>query len=108
MVGVLDPNTLPKSDLSTVQLAAYMDLFPKGCHKGQVILDFCNTLGVSIEQCACFGDSNNDLTMLTYIKNSIAMGNASPASLKGLVSYVTTNASNDGILNALKHFKFIG
>ena len=45
--------------------------------------------------------------MLSYLKNSVAMGNAQPPSLKELVSYVTTNAGQDGIRNALKHFDFI-
>lgn len=54
-----------------------------------------------------FGDSNNDLPMLSCLPNSVAMGNASPASLFDLVSYVTTNASKDGIRLALEHFGFI-
>lgn len=54
-----------------------------------------------------FGDSNNDLSMLSYVQNSVAMGNSYPPSLFRKVSYVTTNASNHGIENALKHFNFI-
>ena len=45
--------------------------------------------------------------MLTYIPNSVAMGNASPASLFDEVSYVTKKASEDGIAAALEHFGFI-
>lgn len=33
-------------------------------------------------------DSNNDLPMLTALTNSVAMGNASPATLFDKVSYV--------------------
>lgn len=62
---------------------------------------------IPISSAYCFGDSNNDLQMLQHLPNSIAMGNASPKSLLNLVAYVTTNASNNGIHNALKHFKFI-
>ena len=54
-----------------------------------------------------FGDSNNDLAMLSYLKNSIAMGNASPTSLFKQVTYVTTKASENGIQNALEHFGFL-
>ena len=35
------------------------------------------------------GDSNNDLPMLSYLPNSVAMGNADPASLFDRVSFVT-------------------
>lgn len=54
-----------------------------------------------------FGDSNNDLPMLNYLPNSVAMGNADPKELKRKVSYVTANASDDGIEKALRHFGFI-
>ena len=54
-----------------------------------------------------FGDSNNDLPMLTALTNSVAMGNASPATLFDKVSYVTKCASEDGIRLALEHFGFI-
>lgn len=54
-----------------------------------------------------FGDSNNDLPMLSYLQNSVAMGNAFPESLKDMVSYVTAKASEDGIEKALQHFGFI-
>ena len=54
-----------------------------------------------------FGDSNNDLAMLSYLPNSIAMGNAYPPSLKEHVSYVTAASSADGIKLALAHFGFI-
>ena len=45
--------------------------------------------------------------MLTALTNSIAMGNASPATLFDKVSYVTKCASEDGIRLALEHFGFI-
>lgn len=44
--------------------------------------------------------------MLEYAHTSIAMGNSNEALLP-LVSYVTTHINNDGIFNALKHYKLI-
>ena len=79
IMGVLDERTFPKSSLNIFQLPAYADLFPAGCNKGQIILDFCNTLGVSIEQCACFGDSNNDLDMFRVCPTSVCMKEAPQA-----------------------------
>ena len=85
----------------------FREFVPQGFSKAtgiQFVLDY---YGLSTENAYAFGDSNNDLTMLSYLKNSIAMGNAQPPSLKELVAYVTTNASQDGIKHALKHFNFI-
>ena len=85
----------------------FREFVPRGFSKAtgiQFVLDY---YGLKSDDAYAFGDSNNDLTMLSYLKNSIAMGNSNPASLKDLVSYVTTNASKDGIQNALKHFSFI-
>ena len=85
----------------------FREFVPHGYSKAtgiQYVLDY---YGFSKENAYAFGDSNNDLPMLTYLPNSIAMGNASPASLFSQVSYVTKNASADGIALALKHFDFI-
>lgn len=85
----------------------FREFVPHGFSKAtglQFVLDY---YGISADYAYAFGDSNNDLTMLSYLKNSIAMGNAQPPSLKELVAYVTTNAGMDGIENALKHFEFI-
>lgn len=59
------------------------------------------------EDAYVFGDSNNDLPMLTYVPNSVAMGNADPESLKEKVAYVTKKSSEGGIAAALEHFGFI-
>ena len=45
--------------------------------------------------------------MLTYLPNSVAMGNAEPKSLFGIVSHVTARANKDGIKLALEQLRFI-
>lgn len=85
----------------------FREFVPHGYSKAtgiQFVLDYYN---LPKENAYAFGDSNNDLTMLSYLKNSVAMGNSFPTSLFDQVAYVTTNASNDGIKNALVHFSFI-
>lgn len=85
----------------------FREFVPHGYSKAtgiQFVLDY---YGLQKEDAYAFGDSNNDLAMLSYLEHSIAMGNASPASLFDHVSYVTTKASEDGIKNALEHFHFI-
>lgn len=85
----------------------FREFVPHGFSKATGIQFVLNHYGLSAEHAYAFGDSNNDLAMLSYLKNSIAMGNAKPDSLKEHVAYVTTNASQNGIRNALKHFNFI-
>lgn len=85
----------------------FREFVPYGYSKAtgiQFVLDY---YGLDTQNAYAFGDSNNDLSMLSYLPNSIAMGNASPASLFKQVSHVTAKASENGIKLALKHFKFI-
>lgn len=85
----------------------FREFVPKGYSKAtgiQAVLDYYN---LSIKDAYAFGDSSNDLAMLEYVPNSIAMGNSSPNWIKEKVSYVTGNASSNGISDALKHFGFI-
>ncbi len=85
----------------------FREFVPHGCSKAtgmQLVLDYyC----LPKSNAYAFGDSNNDLSMLSYLPNSIAMGNAYPPSLKKRVSYVTAAASADGVKLALEHFGFI-
>ena len=86
---------------------AFKEFVPHGFSKAtgiQVILDY---YGISKENTYAFGDSNNDLPMLTFVANSIAMGNSNPPSLFEKVTYRTENASENGIHDALEHFGFI-
>ncbi len=85
----------------------FREFVPKGYSKAtglQFVLDY---YGLSLSDAYAIGDSNNDLPMLNYVPNSIAMGNSEPEDLKEKVSYVTTKASEDGIYHALEHYGLI-
>jgi hypothetical protein len=84
----------------------FCEFVPSGYSKATGIRFVLDYYKLPIERAYVFGDSNNDLSMLTFVPNSVAMGNASPASLFEKVSYVTTKASEDGIAKALEHFGF--
>ena len=62
--------------------------------------------GASLSDCYAFGDSINDMEMLQYVPHSVGMGNAVPEVLE-VVEYVTTDVTEDGIANALKHYHLI-
>lgn len=86
----------------------FLEFVPHGYSKATGIKYIVEHFGLDFDDAYAFGDSSNDLPMLRYVKNSVAMGNSDPASLKGEVAYVTDNASRDGIAKALKRFGFIG
>ena len=99
--SVIPQKTIPKeSGITPIQLATYADLFPAGCNKGKVILTFCEAMGVSPEQCVCFGDSANDVDMFRVCPTSVAMSYA-PDTLKALASYVAT--SEYGVAEGICH-----
>lgn len=84
----------------------FREFVPHGYSKASGIRRVLDYYGLDLSCSYAFGDSNNDLSMLTFVPHSIAMGNSSPASLFEQVSYVTGNASENGILQALTHFGF--
>lgn len=84
----------------------FREFVPLGYSKASGIQRVLDYYQIPIEQAYALGDSNNDVSMLSYVPNSIAMGNADPVSLFEKVSFVTKKASEDGIYYALKHFDF--
>lgn len=84
----------------------FREFVPHGYSKATGIQFIIDQYGLSLDDAYALGDSNNDLPMLTYVTHSIAMGNASPASLFDKVSYVTAKSSENGISQALEHFGF--
>lgn len=85
----------------------FREFVPRGYSKATGIQFVLDRYGLSLENAYALGDSNNDLPMLSYVPHSIAMGNASPASLLAQVEYVTAKASQGGIRQALTHYHFI-
>lgn len=85
----------------------FREFVPLGYTKATGLQCVLDHYGLTKEDAYVFGDSNNDLPMLTYVKNSVAMGNANPASLFDHVAYVTKKSSEGGIAAALEHFGFI-
>lgn len=74
--------------------------------KAQGIKSYIDANNISKEEIMAFGDADNDKEMLKYAHIGIAMGNADEET-KQYADYVTTHIDEDGIYNALKHFKLI-
>ncbi|MFQ7256191.1 MAG: Cof-type HAD-IIB family hydrolase [Streptococcus sp.] len=62
--------------------------------------------GFSMDQVMAFGDSDNDLEMLSGVGLSIAMGNGT-SRVKEVAQHTTTSNTKDGIQKALEHFGII-
>lgn len=82
------------------------EVVPKGYSKATGIEFLQKYFNISLENCYAIGDSSNDLPMFKYVPNSIAMGNGTPA-LFDLVSFVTKDINDDGIMIALEHYGII-
>ena len=82
------------------------EIIPEGYSKGTGIDIVRNRLGVPLQNCYVIGDSENDLSMLNHVPNSIAMGNAEPE-VKEACSYITSAVNENGIAQALRHFGLI-
>lgn len=83
-----------------------VEILPKGFSKAVGIERACGLLGIAHEDTYAFGDSTNDLEMLSYVAHGAAMGNASD-NAKAAAEYVTSDIHEDGIFNGLKHYGLI-
>lgn len=82
------------------------DLIPDNGGKLPAMREVMRRLGISQVETMAFGDSENDIEMLSYAGIGVAMGNATEET-KAVADYVTTDCDEDGIWNALKHFQLI-
>ncbi len=83
-----------------------IEFVPVGFSKASGIQKACELLGVRRECTYAFGDSVNDLQMLSYVAHGIAMGNATPEA-KAAAEYVTRPLHEDGIYHGLAHYGLI-
>lgn len=98
-------NVMPNS-LASRWTPLFADVNPKGLSKKVGIDIFCKHFGINIENTMAFGDGGNDITMLKHVNIGVAMGNANPE-VKQIANYVTNDVDDNGIWNALKHFKVL-
>lgn len=90
------------SDLEVVSwLGGGFDVLSKGMSKKEGIKKILEIEGIDIKNAYAIGDGDNDIEMLDFITNSVAMGNASEKAKKH-AKYISTDIKNDGVLNGLK------
>lgn len=75
-------------------------------NKAEGVKGLCTHCGFDIADIICFGDGENDVSMLKMAGIGVAMGNASDA-VKNAADLVTTDIDANGIANALKKLNLI-
>ena len=63
----------------TLSSTKWIDLFNLGVSKGTAVAQIQRQLGIAPEECAAFGDYDNDLELMDAVHYSFAMENALPA-----------------------------
>lgn len=71
-----------------------LDVAPKGVSKASAVGVLRKSLDIRLDQILYLGDSNNDLTMMHVIPNSVCMGNGTPAAREA-ARWVVGRAEDD-------------
>ncbi|MBJ8326417.1 Cof-type HAD-IIB family hydrolase [Streptococcus pacificus] len=82
------------------------DLISKDQSKLKGIKLVGDFFGFDISEVMAFGDSDNDISILSGVGVGVAMGNATE-SVKKIAHYITDTNNNDGISKALDHFGLV-
>ena len=80
--------------------APIIDISPAGWNKGSAVRRIASELGLSLEEVAVFGDSENDLSMIKAVPNSVAMSNASEEIARAARWHIGSSA-DDAVADAL-------
>ena len=80
--------------------APIIDISPAGWSKGTAVRLLAQELRLSIDEVAVFGDSENDLSMITAVPNSVAVSNASPEVAQAARWHIGASA-DDAVADAL-------
>ena len=81
--------------------AGWVELVPKGVHKGDGLAHLCEKLDIPPAQVMAVGDGLNDVGMLGYAGVAVAMGNAHDG-LKDIADAVTDGNDADGFAGILE------
>ena len=81
------------------------EIMKKGTSKGNAVKELAKSLNINRDEIICFGDNENDLSMIKYAGLGVAMGNASQL-LKDNSDYITDTNTNSGVAKAIKKWCF--
>lgn len=82
-----------------------LEMTDREATKGFAIKGLADALGISKENIMCFGDGENDCSMLQFADYSFAMANGT-ALVKSTAKYVTDTNDNGGVAKAINKYVF--
>jgi len=86
--------------------APFVEITAAGINKGSALARIAFDLGFKFERTLAFGDNHNDISMLRWAGESVAMGNAVPE-LQAIANTMTLSNAKDGVAQFLEN-KFGG
>jgi len=81
----------------------FTNIIAAGASKGKALEALASHLGIALSQVAAIGDGANDMSLLSRVGLSIAMGNASDE-LKAAADQITLDVEHNGLAVAVKKF----
>ena len=95
-------NAVQDQSYSTVRSQEYIfEVMPQGATKASGLKHLAEKLDINRDQIMALGDAANDLEMLQFVGQSVAMGNASD-DIKSLSKYVTLTNDQAGVAYAIR------
>ncbi|WP_449454253.1 Cof-type HAD-IIB family hydrolase [Streptococcus suis] len=80
-----------------------IDILPEGIHKAWGLEQVLQDLGIQAEQVMAFGDSDNDIELLSYVGYSYAMENATDK-VKAVAKYMAPSHLEAGVLQVIEEY----
>ena len=81
----------------------FIEIMPKNVDKASSLDKMLETVGMTRENAICCGDGFNDVSMIKYAGNGVAMGNAQPV-VKEAADYITATNDEDGLVQVIDRF----
>ena len=84
-------------------LPGYIEFTGENVTKGSALAALSKHLGIQRDQVMAIGDSENDISMLSYAGIGVAVGNANNK-VQEAADYVTEGVNGDGVVEAINRF----
>ena len=82
-----------------------LEMTDKNATKGFAVKGLCDALGLSSENVMCFGDGENDCSMLDFADYSFSMANGTDL-VKSTAKFITDTNDNAGVAKAINKYVF--
>ena len=82
-----------------------LEMTDKNATKGFAVKGLCDALSITSENVMCFGDGENDCSMLEFADYSFAMANGNDLA-KATAKYITDTNDNFGVAKAINKYVF--